>query len=180
MDFRNRRRLFSSVLAFEKFQAASLPLTLLHPESYVAMATTSFVCHSILPAPLHLGVVAFTLHNGDRWIKIHCVFSYPLLSSPECGKTLLPGHCGTNLSVCVSEFIREAGNATSSPLRTSKLVKCGHTTSEYFLSVFLTPTSVRISLTHSFAAAFQIGERKSSLSQGWPRRALLSSKKINH
>lgn len=40
---------FPSVLSFVKIQAASLPLTLLHAESCVAMATTSLVlCHSSL------------------------------------------------------------------------------------------------------------------------------------
>lgn len=119
-----------------------------------------------------------------RWWPLNrdalCIFYYPLSHCLTVEKLSFKSTL-RNEPLCVSVGLSEE---PAMPRRAHcgppSWKKCGHTTAEYILSVFLTPTNARISLTHSFATAFQIGERNSSLSQGWPRRALLSSKKINH
>lgn len=159
-----------------KIQAVSLPLTLLHAESCVAMATTSFIV-PFKPALLHLYFTRWRPFNGEA----PYLFSLPLSLCAGTLKSFASDHAADRAPACGSAgFFQGAGDAAASPLRASEWKECGHATAEYFLSVFLTPTDAQRRLD-SFLRRCLPNRREKKLSESrLTLRALLSSKKINH
>lgn len=168
-------------MSFVKIQAVSLPLTLLHAESCVAMATTSLVlCHSSLrfftserPPILHKVATI-------QWRSTVSFLPPSLSLCRNFEKLRFRPRRGSSPCVRVSGFFPRSGRCRGEPTAGLRVEKCGHATAEYFLSVFLTPTDAQRRLD-SFLRRCLPNRREKKLSESrLTLRALLSSKKINH